>query len=237
MLPQNPSGPALTDRPVGFILRGMVQRVEELRDAHRARATPPTERGERTRREILDVAAAAFGERGYAGTSISDVIRAAGVTKGGFYFHFASKEALALAVLRYKQEQWAGRVLAATMRHERAIDQLRAMVDSLCELHEQDPSAKSIGRLCRELAEDPNLVPQLAPQFTTWIDLTTALFARAQDEGSIRADVDAQAAGEAAVASFVGMEILSEVDGRPLRPRVEGLVGLFLTALAPCAES
>lgn len=209
----------------------MTQQVEQLRDAHRATPTPPTERGEQTRREILDVAALLFAEGGYAGTSISDVIKRAGATKGGFYFHFASKEALAIAVLRYKQEQWAGRVLAATMRHAGAIEQLRAMVESLTDLHEQDPSAKAIGRICHELSEDPRLRPELAPQFTTWIQLTASLFQRAQDDGLVRADIDPHAAGEAAVASFLGLEMMADIDGQAFRPRIDALSRLFITAL------
>src|SRR5437773_6126033 len=91
------------------------------------RQPPVTDRGEQTRRHILEAAARAFAERGYAGASLNDVIKDSGVTKGGFYFHFPSKEALALAVLQDKQEQWAGRVMAATMRYETAFEQLAAM--------------------------------------------------------------------------------------------------------------
>src|SRR2546426_5305614 len=112
---------------------------------------PATDKGEATRRAILETAALAFADNGYAGASLNDIIREAGVTKGGFYFHFASKETLALAVLRTKQEQWAARVMAATMRHASAMDQLEAMVDALIDLHEQDPAAQAIGRICQEL--------------------------------------------------------------------------------------
>ena len=76
-------------------------------------APTATDRGTETRRRILEVAAQAFADRGYAGTSLNDVLKASGVTKGGFYFHFPSKEALALATLRHKQDQWAGVVMAA----------------------------------------------------------------------------------------------------------------------------
>jgi AcrR family transcriptional regulator len=210
----------------------MDQMLEATRRLN-AQAAPATDRGEATRRHILETAAKHFGEKGYAGTSVNDVIKEAGVTKGGFYFHFPSKEALALAVLRHKQEQWAGRVVAATMRHSAAVDQLRAMVDALTDLHEQDPSARSIGRLCMELAENPELVPALAPQFTTWIDLTASLFAKAQQEGTFRSDLDARAAGESAVAAYVGLEMMTNVDGSPLRPRAERLVQLFLHAFTP----
>src|SRR5215218_2871026 len=67
-------------------------------------APTATDRGTETRRRILEVAAEAFADRGYAGTSLSDVLKASGVTKGGFYFHFPSKEALGLAALRDQHE-------------------------------------------------------------------------------------------------------------------------------------
>lgn len=46
------------------------------------------------RSRVLDAAVDLFAEQGYDGTSIAQVITRAGVAKGGFYHHFASKEAL-----------------------------------------------------------------------------------------------------------------------------------------------
>ncbi len=51
------------------------------------------------RRQLLDVAVDAFAERGFHGTSVSDVAEAAGVTKPVLYQHFTSKRALYLEVL------------------------------------------------------------------------------------------------------------------------------------------
>src|ERR1700693_37680 len=76
-----------------------------------------SDRGVETRRRILDTAARVFAEHGYLGTSLNELIRATGLAKGGFYFHFASKEALALACLHDRQEQWIGKVMAAAMHH------------------------------------------------------------------------------------------------------------------------
>ncbi len=47
------------------------------------------------RARIVDVASGLFRARGYADVGISDVMKAAGMTQGGFYKHFPSKEALA----------------------------------------------------------------------------------------------------------------------------------------------
>jgi TetR/AcrR family transcriptional repressor of nem operon len=47
------------------------------------------------RRRIVDAAGRLFRSRGYDAVGIADVMKAAGLTQGGFYKHFASKEALA----------------------------------------------------------------------------------------------------------------------------------------------
>lgn len=52
-----------------------------------------------TRTRIMDIAEAAILEKGYGGTSIEEIIEAAGITKSGFFYHFPDKNALALALL------------------------------------------------------------------------------------------------------------------------------------------
>jgi TetR/AcrR family transcriptional repressor of nem operon len=54
----------------------------------------------RSRQAILDGAGRLFRARGYEATSIDDVTAAAGLTRGTFYAHFKSKEALLAEVLR-----------------------------------------------------------------------------------------------------------------------------------------
>ena len=195
---------------------------------------PATDRGGETRRRILDVAAEAFALRGYTGASLNDVRKASGVTKGGFYFHFPSKQALALATLRHKQEQWGAAVMAAVLRCPRAVEQLDAMVDAICDLHEHDQSCRAISRLCTELGDQhPELRPQLSPQFTTWVDLVASILRKGQDEGDIRPEVEPTVAAEVAVGSFIGLETVSEMlTGRAdLRRRAHDFRNLFYDAV------
>src|SRR3546814_18280169 len=56
-------------------------------------------RGERTRELLLDLAESAVLEKGYAATSIEELIAAAGITKSGFFYHFDGKPALAKALM------------------------------------------------------------------------------------------------------------------------------------------
>lgn len=52
-----------------------------------------------TRERILDLAEAAVLEKGFAATSIDELIAAVGITKSGFFYHFSDKGELALALM------------------------------------------------------------------------------------------------------------------------------------------
>src|SRR5690606_892704 len=56
-----------------------------------------------TRQRILAVAQAAVLEKGFSATSIEEIIAAVGITKSGFFYHFADKGELALAMLERHQ--------------------------------------------------------------------------------------------------------------------------------------
>ncbi len=145
------------------------------------RTARATERGAATRQHILAVATEEFLAHGYAGTSLSDLIRAAGITKGAFYHHFPSKEALAVEVVRARQAEWAAGVVQASAGHDRAVDELRAMAQVASDLKDQDQTqATSLQRLCAELAEDAELAPQIAGYCEAWIDTAAGLVGRAQ---------------------------------------------------------
>lgn len=64
------------------------------------------DRARATRRVLLESAAHLFVERGYAGTSVNDISDHSGRTSGAIYFHYSSKEKLALAVVREQFASW-----------------------------------------------------------------------------------------------------------------------------------
>jgi AcrR family transcriptional regulator len=66
------------------------QRVRNMQETPR--------KGSDTREHILDVAEAAVLEKGFAATSIEELIAAVGITKSGFFYHFKDKNELAKAL-------------------------------------------------------------------------------------------------------------------------------------------
>lgn len=92
--------------------------------------------------ELLDCAQRLFFTRGYESTTVNDIIREAGVSKGAFYHYFPSKEALL-------------ETLAVRLSREN-LKQLRPLFD--------DPSINAIGRLNALFAGSRRLKVELAPQ-------------------------------------------------------------------------
>jgi len=73
-----------------------------------------TRQGQERKQAILDAAASLFAERGYAETRVIDIVRAAGVAKGLFYWYFENKEAVFAE-------------LVGTVRHQLRLEQGRAI--------------------------------------------------------------------------------------------------------------
>ncbi|WP_442587379.1 TetR/AcrR family transcriptional regulator [Pedobacter sp. AW31-3R] len=61
----------------------------------------PSRKAERTRNFIIEKTAAIFNKKGYAGTSLTDLTLATGLTKGSIYGNFENKEEVALAAFDY----------------------------------------------------------------------------------------------------------------------------------------
>lgn len=69
--------------------------------------TQTLSKGEQTRERIMDIAQDAVLHKGFASTSIDEIISEAGITKSGFFYHFRDKNDLAKALLqRYTDEEW-----------------------------------------------------------------------------------------------------------------------------------
>lgn len=92
---------------------------------------------ELTHERIVTVAARALRRNGYEGVGVADVMKEAGLTHGGFYSHFASRDAmLAEALARAGQDSAATMSESIQARVKRGDSPLRAFVEAyLSEAH------------------------------------------------------------------------------------------------------
>jgi TetR/AcrR family transcriptional regulator, transcriptional repressor for nem operon len=79
---------------------------------------PPSER-QSARIKLLDAALNVIRAKGYSATTVDDLCAAAGVTKGAFFHHFSSKEALAIAAADYWSDT-TGALFATAPYHAHA---------------------------------------------------------------------------------------------------------------------
>ena len=220
----------LDNKPTGWYVLPVPPRAKPVEGQESGRAQA---RGRRTRKRILELAAAAFARDGYDGTSLNEVIRASGLTKGAFYFHFASKEALALATFRYKQEQLVERLFAEGGEQPDALASLRALLRARVRHFRDDPSLACVLRLGAGLGAEAGP----GSEFASYQELTIGAFAdlvrRGQDEGVIRASLDPRTTGEAIFAAMVGTDRVSRLlSGRTdLERRTEELLELLVNGL------
>ena len=180
-------------------------------------SSPVTPKGVATRAFLLQVAAEVFAERGYTEASMAELIGRSGLTKGAFYFHFSSKEQLALAVIDEKQHQWFDSIQAAIDAEDRAIDQFRAVALALVHLHRHDPSAFSVSRLTRDLALAHDGADLVRDHMETWVGLLAGLITQAQADGDLPRGVNANDLAAVLVAATDGLKDLGGVIDAPSR--------------------
>ena len=94
-------------------------------------ARPANTRKEETHERIVEAAARAIRRHGYAGLGVADVMKDAGLTHGGFYAHFESRDALLVEALERAGRESADSVARSTaQRAAKGISPFRALVDA-----------------------------------------------------------------------------------------------------------
>ncbi|MFE4513137.1 ScbR family autoregulator-binding transcription factor [Kitasatospora sp. NPDC056783] len=142
---------------------------------------PKQERAERTRRSIVLGAATVFDRVGYERASLASICEAAGVTKGAFAFHFASKAELAHAVQQLACDESRRKLVALRRPEASALQELVDMTGLLTELLHTDPVTRAGARLAREFEtlRDPSVDCHLC-----WLELFWHTYQRAEADGS-----------------------------------------------------
>ena len=90
----------------------------------------PNTRKEETHDRIVDAAARAIHRHGYAGVGVADVMKEAGLTHGGFYAHFDSREALLVEALERAGGKSFAAARAAESRARKGVSAFRSLVET-----------------------------------------------------------------------------------------------------------
>jgi AcrR family transcriptional regulator len=148
----------------------------------------------KTREALLSKCLTLFAERGFASTSIDDIARASGVTKGAMYWHFASKDDLLHAILDRIRARWQDAVHRPVSARQTPTERLEQLFDSYAELFRDAPE---ICLFLQQVLLDQHH-QESATQVAQVFSATARFIARIIDEGksagAMRADVDSMTA-------------------------------------------
>ena len=122
--------------------------------------TKPPSRSELSHERIVEAAARAIRRSGYAGTGVASVMKEAGLTHGGFYAHFKSRDALlAEAVIRAGQANAGGLERKIEALGREGVSPLRVLVESY--LSDEHLEALETGCVVSALLSE---MPRQAPE-------------------------------------------------------------------------
>ncbi|MEU5366075.1 ScbR family autoregulator-binding transcription factor [Streptomyces sp. NPDC005925] len=184
------------------------------------------ERAARTRRLILEAGAEEFAERGYVAATCVGIAARAGVTRGAFYFHFASKRDVASAVL----DEWIARPATAGPLPFK-LEELKERTLATAHQLENDPIVSGSFRLCLEQGLD---TAERQRPYHVWAGRYQHLLEEAGRQGALRPDVAADEAAELLVGAFAGARLASQIlpDGTDLGQRVVSFLRHLLPNIA-----
>ncbi|MEU8775853.1 TetR/AcrR family transcriptional regulator [Streptomyces sp. NPDC048606] len=177
------------------------------------------QRAVRSRGALVRAAAAHFDQDGYAGTSLSQISKSAGISVGGLTFHFKSKAELAEAV----EEVGRADTRAALERvRARPGSALRRLVELTLELTRQIGRNAAVRATIRLERERPGAQPWSA----TWLPDAHALLRQAREDGGLLRGTDPEAVAALVVSLVSATEMASR---RPTGPAwsTEGAVTLL----------
>ncbi|WP_199239202.1 ScbR family autoregulator-binding transcription factor [Streptomyces sp. ICBB 8177] len=182
-------------------------------------------RAVRTRRMILEAAAAVFDELGYEGASTTEILARSGLTRGALYFHFPSKEAIADAVVDLQNE--------ALVPPENKV-RLQSLIDVSLAFAERLRSDVVVRAAVRLSVEQVSYKASSAA-YRGPADIIENLLLRARDEGELLSTVDPQEVTQLIQGAFIGTQLLSQVydpDRLDLPERIATLWKYLLPSLA-----
>ncbi|MCS0636907.1 TetR/AcrR family transcriptional regulator [Streptomyces sp. LP05-1] len=183
------------------------------------------ERGSRTRRLILEAAAEAFDEFGYDGASTTDILARCGLTRGGLYHHFPSKEAIAAAVVEAQSEALV--VVPHPVNLQAAIHLTVTYTQRL----QNDPVLRAGVRLT---VEHSSFGSRDAAAYEAATGAMLGLLEQAGSQGELLPGVDIEEAAQFLVGTFTGIQLVSQVynNRKDLLPRVSTMWRFVLPGLA-----
>lgn len=152
------------------------------------------ERSASARRRLMDAAVTLFATQGYRGTSVAEIGARAGQSRAAVNFHFGSKEALLMAIVRQVVDEWEENLLFPGLERAGTAEQiLDAGLDAHRRMLQEQPTRFALyySLMMEALAPSTPIREEMAALNRRVRDRAAELVRSAQNAGLARPDVDA----------------------------------------------
>jgi TetR/AcrR family transcriptional repressor of nem operon len=161
-----------------------------------------------------------FSSKGFMSTSISDILEAAGASKGGLYNHFKSKEDLFYAALSAARKIWRQRNLAGLERLPRPLDKLKQILHNYRDRYLADAENLPGGCVFVALAvelhdQQPHLAQAVHEGFERFKGLIKRLLDEEQAAGNLKEGIDTGMVAEVIFSGLLGACVSYSADKSP----------------------
>lgn len=192
------------------------------------------------RERLIEAGVELFSQRPYGSIGVAELCSRAGVNKGSFYYFFASKEALALAVIdrhwTWQKGVWAG-ILDGPGS---LLDRLRGLFDATAQMQVDAVTGTGwvagclFGNLALEVSSQNEPVRlRLQEIFDEQIGMISSRLASAVESGELQSVTDVDGAAKAIVAQLEGLVLFAKVFNDPSQLDALWQNSLALLGLAP----
>ncbi len=169
------------------------------------------------RERIIHESLRLFSLKGFLGTSIDDILQAANTSKGGFYNHFPSKEALFFQVLEEARRIWRERCLLGLDEIESPVGKIEKLLENYRDQYLKDSEHFPGGCIFVTFSvELDDLLPHLCEEVNTGFVGLKAMIQRLLDEGKesgeLSGDMSTSAITEMLLAGMIGASVIYGVD-------------------------
>jgi len=174
------------------------------------------QKGDNTRKYIIAKAAELFNQKGYSGTSLSDITEITGIKKGGIYRHFASKDEIALEAYNYAGNIVGSRFTEAIDQQETASGKLLANLYVYENVVENPPFIGGCPLLNTAVESDDShpVLRQRAQQgLQNTLDAMKEIISEGVDSGEFKADLDIDALATFTLSLMEGGIMMSKLEG------------------------
>ena len=169
-------------------------------------------RAEETHTSLLEAAAECFAQHGYDAASVAEICRCAGVSKGAFYHHFSSKQALFLELLDAWLAKLDTQLDAARLGAPTIPEGIRRMVETARPVFEMSDAYFPIFlEFLTRASREPAVWRATIEPYRRYSAFFTRLIEAGIEEGSLRR-VDAEMAAQVLVSLAVGLLLQGLLD-------------------------